>query len=143
MQQNILYALVVVGAISAGTIGFANTLTVGASAINPIGGEDGVISSPGSTITKFSWTEANAVLGDGDIEISEALVTIDNQSGFPHTYEACVVISDGSAVESIIGCQQTVAQIPNTANEIVSVTFGTPFDTIVATNFYISLEELD
>jgi len=143
MQANILYALVVIGAISAGTMGFANTLTVGASAINPIGGNDAVVSSPGSTITAVTWTEVAAVAGDGDIEIGSALITVDNQSGAAHSYEVCAVISDGVGVESVLACQPTVGQIADAGSQIVTITFPTPFDTIVATNLYISLEELD
>jgi len=142
MQQTILYALVVVGAISAGTIGFANTLAVSGT-INPIGGVDGLVAAPGSTISKVSWEEANSVLAFGKIEITQASVTIDNASGDPHAYEVCVVISDGSVTESVIGCQPTVGQILDGFDEIVTITFGTPFDTIAATNLYITLEELD
>jgi len=142
MQANIIYALVAIGAISAGTIGFANTLIVAVDAVNPIGGADTAVLSPGSTITKVSWTEVASTLVFGDIEIGEALVTVDNQSGVTHTYEICVILSDGISIQSVLQCQNTAA-IDHTFNEIVSVNFSpTNFDTIAAEKIYITLEEL-
>ena len=138
MQANILYALVVMGAITAGTIGFANTLTV--SAINPIGGNDGLVASPtAGTITAVSWTEVATV--DGDIEIDDAQVTVDNADGFDHTYEICAILSDGVSVTSGLGCQ-TTAIISSGTNLVVTVDFVPDFDTILATNIYLTLEEL-
>ena len=138
MQANILYALVVIGAITAGTIGFANTLTV--SAINPIGGNDGLVASPtAGTITAVSWTEVATV--DGDIEIDDAQVTVDNADGFDHTYQLCAVLSDGVAIASALSCQAT-GIISSGTNLVVAVDFVPDFDTIIATNIYFTLEEL-
>ena len=138
MQANILYALVVMGAITAGTIGFANTLTV--SAINPIGGNDGAVASPTlGTITAVTWTEV--ATADGDIDIDAALVTVDNADAVAHTYQLCAVLSDGTSIVSGLGCQAT-GSIAAGANLVVNVDFATDIDTIVATQIYITLEEL-
>jgi hypothetical protein len=138
MQANILYALVVIGAITAGTIGFANTLTV--SAINPIGGNDGAVASPtAGTITAVTWTEVATV--DGDIDIDAALVTVDNADSAAHTYQLCAVISDGVSVTSGLGCVNT-ASIGAGANSVETIDFSTDVDTIVTTQIYITLEEL-
>jgi len=138
MQANILYALVAIGAITAGTIGFANTLTV--SGLNPIGGNDGSITSPTlGTITAVSWTEVATV--DGDIEIDDAQVTVDNADGSDHTYQLCAVLSDGVALTSGLGCQAT-GVISAGTNLVVAVDFVPDFDTVLATNIYFTLEEL-
>lgn len=138
MQANILYALVVIGAITAGTIGFANTLTV--SALNPIGGNDGLIASPTlGTITAVSWTEV--ATADGDIEIDDAQVTVDNADAVDHTYQLCAVLSDGVALTSGLGCQLT-GVISAGTNLVATVDFAPDFDTILATNIYFTLEEL-
>ena len=138
MQANILYALVVIGAITAGTIGFANTLTV--AGINPIGGNDGLVNSPTlGTITAVTWTEVATV--DGDIDIDAALVTVDNGDAAGHTYNVCAVISDGVSVVSDLGCNIT-ALIGAGANSIETIDFLTDVDTTVVTQIYITLEEL-
>jgi len=138
MQANILYALVVIGAITAGTIGFANTLTV--AGINPIGGNDGLVNSPTlGTITAVTWTEVATV--DGDIDIDEALVTVDNGDAVAHTYNVCAVISDGVSVTSDLGCNIT-APILAGASSVETIDFTTDVDTTVVTQIYITLEEL-
>jgi hypothetical protein len=139
MQANILYALVVIGAITAGTIGFANTLTV--SAINPIGGNDGAVDSPTSgTITAVTWTEISTA--DGDIDIDEALVTVDNADVSGHTYEVCAVVSDGVSVTSGLVVCVTTALIAAGGNSIETLDLPTDVDTATATQIYITLEEL-
>ncbi len=138
MQANILYALVVIGAITAGTIGFANTLTV--SAINPIGGNDGAVASPTlGTITAVTWTEIGTA--DGDIDLDSALVTVDNGDASGHTYQLCAVASDGVSVTSGLGCV-TTALIAAGGNSIETLDLPTDVDTAAATQIYITLEEL-
>jgi len=139
MQSNILYGLVVIGAITAGTIGFANTLTV--SGINPIGGNDGAVASPTlGTITEVSWTEISTA--DGDIDLDAALVTVDNGDVGAHTYEVCAVVSDGAAVTSGLVVCVTTAAIAGGANSIETLDLPTDVDTETATQIYITLEEL-
>jgi len=137
MQTNIIYALVVMGAITAGTIGFANTLTV--NAINPIGGNDGLVDIPTGTITGVSWTEIATT--DGLIEIDDAQVTVENGAGIVHSYEICAVLSDGISSTSGLGCQLT-GTIGAGLSLVVTVDFVPDFDTIDARNIYITLEEL-
>jgi len=138
MQQNLVYALIAIGAISAGTIGFANTLTV--SGLNPIGGNDGAITSPTlGTITAVTWNEIGTA--DGDIEIDTATVTIDNADAVAHTYEFCAILSDGVSLTSGLGCQLT-GSIAAGANADSTVDFSPDFDTILATQIYFTLEEL-
>jgi len=138
MQANILYALVVIGAITAGTIGFANTLTV--AGINPIGGNDGLVNSPTlGTITAVTWTEVATV--DGDIDIDAALVTVDNGDASAHTYHVCAVISDGVSVVSDLGCNITAAILAG-GSSVETIDFLTDVDTTVVTQIYITLEEL-
>ena len=79
MQHTILFALIGVAAISAGTLGFANVLTVTAGATNPIGGADELIPAPNGQITDVSWTEI--ATSDGDIEIDSADVDVNNTDG--------------------------------------------------------------
>jgi hypothetical protein len=142
MQANILYTLVVIGAITAGTIGFANTLTVAAGAVNPIGGNDASVNSPtAGTITAVTWTEVASAAGDGDIDIDAALVTIDNGDTAAHTYEVCAIISDGVSIESNLGCV-TTGSIAALGNSVETIDFTTDVDTIVVTQIYITLEEL-
>ncbi len=137
MQPTMIIAVMAIGAVTLGTLGFANTLTV--SAINPIGGNDGLVATPTATISAVTWTEI--ATSDGDIEIDAALVTVVNSdAGNAHTYEVCVVLSDGVSVASVLGCQST-ASIAALGNEVLTVDFGTDFDTIVATNIYITAEE--
>jgi len=138
MQQNLLYALVAIGAITAGTIGFANTLTV--NAINPIGGNDGTVDSPNAgTITGVTWNEI--ATSAGAIELDSADVTVANGDGAnAHTYEICVVLSDG-VTSSGLGCQLT-GTIAGGFDLAVNVDFSPDFDTILATQLYITLEEL-
>ncbi len=139
MQSNILYALVVMGAITAGTIGFANTLSV--SAINPVGGNDGAIASPTSgTITAVTWTEISTV--DGDIDLDEALVTVDNGDASTHTYEVCAVVSDGVSVTSGLVVCVTTGAILAGANSVETLDLPTDVDIETATQIYITLEEL-
>jgi len=134
----ILYVLIAVGAISLGTIGFANTLTV--SGLNPIGGNDGLITSPTlGTITAVTWNEIETA--DGDIEIDDADVTVNNGDSVAHTYQLCAVLSDGTAATSGLGCQLT-GVIAATTSGTFNVDFVPDFDTIIATNIYITLEEL-
>jgi len=139
MQANILYALVVIGAITAGTIGFANTLTV--SAINPIGGNDGAVNSPTlGTITAVTWTEI--ATADGDIDLDAALVTVDNADASAHTYEVCAVVSDGVSVTSGLVVCVTTGSILAGANSVETLDLPTDVDTTLATQIYITLEEL-
>ncbi len=138
MRHMILYVLIAVGAVSLGTIGFANTLTV--SGLNPIGGNDGLITSPTlGTITAVTWNEIETA--DGDIEIDTADVTVNNGDSVAHTYQLCAVLSDGTAATSGLGCQLT-GSILATSSGIFNVDFVPDFDTIIATNIYITLEEL-
>jgi len=139
MQDAILYALIAVGAISLGTIGFANTLAV--SDLNPIGGNDGLVTSPTlGTITAVTWNEIETA--DRDIEIDTADVTVNNgDSDAPHTYQLCVVLSDGTAATSGLECQLT-GPIAATSSGTFNVDFVPDFDTIIARNIYITLEEL-
>jgi hypothetical protein len=138
MQHNLVYALIAIVAISVGTIGFANTLTV--SAINPIGGNDGAVASPTlGTITSVTWTEIGTA--DGDVEIDTATVTVDNADASAHTYELCAILSDGVSQTSGLGCQAT-GSIGAGANLAVVVDFSPDFDTILATQVYFTLEEL-
>jgi len=138
LQHSFLYALVAIGAITVGTIGVANTLTV--SGINPIGGNDGLVNSPTlGTITAITWTEV--ATADGDIEIDSADVTVDNADVSAHTYQLCAVVSDGTATASGLGCQLT-GPIGAGANLVVNVDFVPDFDTILTTQIYITLEEL-
>ena len=139
MQANILYALVVIGAITAGTIGFANTLTV--SAINPIGGNDGAIATTtAGTITAVTWTEISTA--DGDIDLDSALVTVDNGDASGHTYEVCAVVSDGVSVTSGLVVFVTTALIAAGGNSVETLDLPTDVDTEDATQIYITLEEL-
>ena len=139
MQSNILYALVVIGAITAGTIGFANTLTV--SAINPVGGNDGAIATTtAGTITAVTWTEISTL--DGDIDLDSALVTVDNGDASAHTYEVCAVVSDGVSVTSGLVVCVTTALIAAGGNSVETLDLPTDVDTEAATQIYITLEEL-
>jgi hypothetical protein len=138
MQHNLVYVLIAIGAISAGTLGFANTLTV--SAINPIGGNDGAVASPtAGTITAVTWTEIGTA--DGDVDIDGALVTVDNADSAAHTYQLCGILSDGVSVTSGLGCV-TTGSIGAGANSVETIDFATDIDTILATQIYITLEEL-
>ncbi len=138
MRHMILYVLIAVGAISLGTIGFANTLTV--SGLNPIGGNDGLVASPTlGTITAVLWNEVGTA--DGDIEIDSADVTVDNADGVDHTYQFCAILSDGIALTSGLGCQAT-GVISSGTSLVTTVDFVPDFDTILATQIYFTLEEL-
>jgi hypothetical protein len=142
MQQNLLFAIVAIGAISAGTIGFANTLTVAAGAVNPIGGNDASVASPtAGSITAVTWTEIASAAGDGDIDIDGADITISNGDTAAHTYEVCAILSDGVSIESGLGCV-TTGLIAALGNSVETIDFTTDIDTIVATQVYITLEEL-
>jgi len=136
MQTNIIYALVVMGAITAGTIGFANTLTV--NAINPIGGNAGLVAVPTGTITGVTWNEIATAAGA--IELNSADVTVANGGGTDHTYQICVVLSDGST-SSGLNCQVT-STVTAGLDLVVTVDFVPDFDTILAQQLYITLEEL-
>jgi len=141
MQANIIYALVAIGAISAGTIGFANTLTVTAGAVNPIGGNDSTVDDPTpSSITAVSWNEVASAVGDGDIDIAGADIEITNGDTGAHTYELCAILSNGGAIASGLGCVTTASIVPGPSVE--TIVFTTDIDTIAATKVYITLEEL-
>jgi len=139
MQANMFFGLVVIGVITAGTIGFANTLTV--SGINPLGGNDGTVDQTTSgTITAVTWTEISTA--DGDIDIDSALITVDNGDGSAHTYEVCAVVSDGVSVTSGLVVCVTTGSILAGANSIETLDLPTDVDTATATQIYITLEEL-
>ncbi len=138
MQANILYGLVAIGVITAGTVGFANTLTV--AGINPIGGNDGTVdTTTAGTITAVTWNEI--ATADGDIDLDSADVTVDNADGSAHTYQLCAVVSDGGATSSGLSCSLT-GSIAGAASLVVNVDLLTDVDTATATNIYFTLEEL-
>ncbi len=138
MQANILYGLVAIAAITAGTVGFANTLTV--AGINPIGGNDGTVdSTTAGTITSLTWNEI--ATADGDIDLDSADVTVDNADGSAHTYQLCAVVSDGGATSSGLSCSLT-GPIALGSSAVVNVDLLTDVDTATATNIYFTLEEL-
>jgi len=145
MQSNILYGLIAIGVISAGTLGFANTLTV--SGLNPLGGSDGDVLSPNGEITRVAWTEIAATTGFGDIAIGSSQVTVFNTDGvgFDHTYEVCSRLSDNTdTIASIVGCTTTgLIAGGGSGEEIVSTTYSPAFDPIEAKNIYITLEQID
>jgi len=141
IQAKLLLMVVGIAAVSLGTVGFANSLTV--EGVNPIGGAsttvDQLTGGANSKITDTKWTES--ATASGTIDITAATITVANGDSSSHDYNVCAILSDGGSNPTTLGCTASDITVAASGTGDASVTFSTPIDVEAAKNIDFSIEE--
>lgn len=124
MQENLIYTAIGMAIIFTASIGLANTLTVGLTAVNPIGASyDAIPPLNEIEVGKITWQRTGG-------EFYRLRVQLENTDTSRHVYEICTRWADGASFSSDAGtpadCATKKYNSLKTRNTLIPVTNTTP-----------------